>query len=76
MRTTLNIDDDVYADAREIAAAEKRSLGAVISSLARKGLITPRSAQGVRNGVPLLPLRSDARPVTPEFVRRLRDESE
>jgi len=45
MRTTLDIDDDVVAAAREMAAQDRRSLGSVISELARRGLrllLTPR----------------------------------
>ncbi|MDO5699180.1 MAG: antitoxin [Dermatophilus congolensis] len=38
MRTTLSIDDDVLADARDIARAEGRSLGAVVSDLMRRAL--------------------------------------
>jgi hypothetical protein len=37
MRTTLDIDDDVLQTAKEMAAKEKRSAGAVISDLARRG---------------------------------------
>ncbi|ORW74361.1 hypothetical protein AWC22_23535 [Mycobacterium riyadhense] len=40
MRTTLDMDDDVVAAARELAAGERRSVGAVISELARRGLVT------------------------------------
>lgn len=38
MRTTLQLDDDVLDAARALAAAERRSLGAVISELARRAL--------------------------------------
>lgn len=38
MRTTLQIDDDVLAEARQMALAQGRSVGAVISDLARHGL--------------------------------------
>jgi len=38
VRTTLNIDDDVVTAARELAEAERRSLGSVLSDLARRGL--------------------------------------
>jgi len=37
MRTTLDIDDDVVVAAKELAAGERRSLGSVISELARRG---------------------------------------
>lgn len=38
MRTTLLIHDDVYETARRRAFDERRSLGDVISELARRGL--------------------------------------
>ena len=38
MRTTLDLDADVVGAARELAAAQRRSLGSVISELARRGL--------------------------------------
>lgn len=74
MRTTLAIDDDVLAAAKGLATLQGRSVGEVISSLAREAL-TPRDlASETRNGVPLLPLRPDAKPVTMEMVNALRDE--
>ncbi|MGB9032687.1 MAG: hypothetical protein WCC27_21360 [Acidobacteriaceae bacterium] len=74
MRTTLAIDDDVLAAAKGLAASEGKSIGEVISSLARKGLAPRNRHQKTRNGVPLLPRRPDGRPVTMELVNRLRDE--
>jgi len=44
MRTTLVIDDDVLAAAGELAAAEQKSVGAVLSALARKALLPAESA--------------------------------
>lgn len=74
MRTTLAIDDDVLAAAKGLASAQRKSVGEVISALARQAL-QPRAACGTtRNGVPLLPLRAGATPVTLELVNRLRDE--
>ncbi|MFT4101232.1 MAG: CopG family transcriptional regulator [Burkholderiaceae bacterium] len=75
MRTTLAIDDDVLAAARHLAERDRKSVGEVISMLARQGLA--RGAQGARaerNGIPLLPSRRDAARVTPELVNQLRDE--
>lgn len=75
MRTTLAIDDDVLAAAKHLAEREKKSLGEVISALARQGLARgTRSARSERNGVPLLPSRKGAVPVTLELVNQLRDE--
>ena len=75
MRTTLVIDDDVLEAARCLAAEEHKSLGEIVSGLARRGL-TPApwtAPAGTRNGIPLLRRSSGARPVTPELVKRLFD---
>jgi len=74
MRTTLTIDDDVLAAAREMATTENKSVGEVISSLARVALRPPPSRRETRNGVPLLPVRSGAPRVTSELVRKLQEE--
>ena len=74
MRTTLAIDDDVLLAAKEMAAMEHKSVGEVISSLARLTLRPNPSGQGTRNGVPLLAVRRDAPRVTSELVRQLQEE--
>lgn len=74
MRTTLAIDDDVLAAAKGLAARQRKSLGEVISALARQALKPQPGAGKTRNGIPLLPVRSGTIPVTPELVNRLRDE--
>ena len=72
-RTTLTLDDDVLARARQLADATGESLGAVISDLARESL-TRRTAGETRNGILLVPVRSAGTVVTLEDVNRLRDE--
>ena len=75
MRTTLAIDDDVLAAAKHLAEREQRSIGDVISTLARQGLTRGvRSNKTERNGIPLLPSRKAAVPVTLELINQLRDE--
>ena len=75
MRTTLAIDDDVLAAAKHLAEREHRSVGEVISSLARQGLVRgSRTNRLERNGIPLLSSRKPAVPVTMELVNQLRDE--
>ena len=76
MRTTLAIDDDVLAAARSMASVQRKSVGEIISSLARQALRPSPGARPrrTRNGLPLLPLREGAGPVTLELVNRLRDE--
>jgi hypothetical protein len=75
MRTTLAMDDDVLAAAKGLAARQRISVGAAISALARQTL-QQSSRTGpvdVRDGIPLLPLRPDATPVTLELVNQLRE---
>ncbi len=72
MRTTLEIDDEVVAAARELAAIEGRSLGSVVSDLARKGL-TPAKVDS-EDGLPVIRVPAGSTPITPEMVRRALDE--
>ena len=74
MRTTLVIDDDILSAAKEMAAVEKKSVGEVLSSLARRALSPAESKSRTRNGVPLLKVRKGAQRVTSELVRRLRED--
>lgn len=73
MRTTLAIDDDVLTAARQLAEQQHRTVGDVISDLARRALRRPVKT-GERNGIPLLKPRSDAL-VTLDVVNALRDEA-
>ena len=74
MRTTLTIDDDVLEAARALAERDRKTVGEVISELAREAMAPKGESLKMRNGFPLLPVRKDARPVTTEMVNRLRDE--
>ena len=74
MLTTLAIDDDVLAAAREIASTQKKSLDEVISTLSRAALCPTPSERKTRNGVPLLAVRAGAPRVTSEMVRQLQEE--
>lgn len=73
MITTVSIDDDVLLSAKAIAGQQGRSLGEVISELARRSLKRP-ACQAKRNGIPLLTSRPDSLPVTMNLVNTLRDE--
>ena len=73
MRTTLAIDDDVLAAAKGLARQHRKTIGEVVSDLARQSLRRPM-AQRERNGVPLLPVSSTKAIVTLEIVNALRDE--
>jgi len=74
VRTTLTIDDDVLDAARGLAERDRKSVGEVISRLARASLTNPVSGLRYRNGVPLLPTKNPHIRVTLEMVNRLRDE--
>ncbi len=74
MRTTLAIDDDVLAAAKELAATQRKSVGEVISALARRALCPAEPSRKTRNGVPLLPVTPRTPRVTSELVRQLNEE--
>jgi hypothetical protein len=73
VRTTLAIDDDVLSAARKLADQQHRTVGDVISELARRALRRPVKG-GERNGIPLLTPKSDTM-VTLDVVNALRDEA-
>ena len=76
MRTTLALDDDVFAYARAHAQRERISLGEAVSRLAREGIVAqnqPRAIQGKpRSKYALLPARDET--ITTEHVRALMDQ--
>lgn len=72
MRTTLAIDDDILAAARAIAERDQRSIGQVVSELARRGMQSRSRAAKYRGGFPVLPRRGVV--VTLDLVNELRDE--
>ncbi len=69
MRTTLTIDDDVLRAVRSIASEEGRTMGKVISELARKGL-RPEPAPASDGDFPVFEVSSAVEPLTPEMVDR------
>jgi hypothetical protein len=73
MRTTLTIDDDVLDAAKAIAERRNRTVGEVLSELARIAL-RPPELRSVRNGIPLLPQGEGSHVVTPALVKALQDE--
>lgn len=67
MRTTLDIDDDVLAVARELARVGGQSLGSVVSELSRRGLTPGRVDAG--GELPVIRVPSGTPPLTPALVR-------
>jgi hypothetical protein len=75
MRTTVTIDDDVLEAARSLSRAEGKSLGEVISELARRGL-APRPQRAAEDGFPVFSVPSGAKPITLEIVHKALEETE
>jgi hypothetical protein len=85
MRTTLDIADDILFAAKELALREKKSLGQVISDLARSAFATPATPYAAGDvlappkaserlaayGIHPLPKRGGI--VSNELINRLRD---
>ncbi len=83
MRTTLDLDDDVLASAKEIAQRENKTAGQVLSALARQaltqGLPSPRAGATVRSGAAAFgfkPFAQRGAVVTNDIIRKLRDEAD
>jgi hypothetical protein len=85
MRTTLDIDDDILAAAKELGRAEGKTAGQVISDLVRQAITAP-TQQGLHGqpglseepavfaGIwPTLPNRQGVI-ITPQLVRGIQDE--
>jgi hypothetical protein len=74
VRTTLNLDDDVLLTARDRARREGRSIGEVISELARDALTgrTPEPSGEQAHG--FRPLPSRGRPVSNAVIDDLRED--
>ena len=76
MRTTIDIADDVLQAAKERARYEKKTVGQMISELARRGLTSPPEIGAVRepkavHGV--RPFAPRGRLVTNELIEKLRE---
>ena len=77
MRTTVDIDDDVLLAAKDLARREKKSVGFVLSELARKGLNgAPASGEDpvTDTSYGFRPWPRRGKPVTNELIDRLRDD--
>ena len=75
MRTTIDIADDVLQAAKERARYEKKTVGQMISELARRALTTPLETSAVREPKAVYgvrPFASRGRLVTNEQIDKLR----
>jgi hypothetical protein len=74
VRTTVDLDDDILAAARSLARAQGRSMGAVLSALARRGLADDTQITAPTGGFPVFDVPAGGRPITSEMVRAAQDE--
>jgi len=78
MRTTINLDDDVYQLATLYANGRGMTLGAAVGELVRKANATPGSTPGseririAANGLPVFGSRG--RVITPEMVKEAQED--
>lgn len=74
MRTTLSIDDDIMEAARSLASHQSRTVGEVVSDLARKGLMERSNLAKSVQGIPVFKVSKRATPLTLERVKSDEDE--
>jgi hypothetical protein len=77
VRTTLDIADDVLQAAKERAKRERKTLGAMISELARRALTTPQDSLSVKEPKAVFGIKPFAQRggiVTNELIDKLRDD--
>lgn len=73
MRTTLNIEDEVFYSAKSLAGQGHISIGDAFMELACRGLQQPRVGQS-KNGFPCFYQSAGAEPITLECTLELEDE--
>jgi hypothetical protein len=73
VRTTLDIDPVILNAAKDLASHTRRSVGAVMSELARRGLESgkARAAEGLRNGFPVFAVAPGTPPATSDVVKQI-----
>ena len=78
MRTTLDIDEEVLRADKELARQQGRSIGQVLSDLARQGLrgaAAPSSTDTSESFYGFRPIAATGNPVSNETIDLLREES-
>lgn len=73
MRTTINIDDEVYIIAKHLAQTNNHSIGDTISELVRKGL-DRELPKFEAEDFPIIPTRNTGKKITNEFINKIREE--
>lgn len=76
MRTTVDLEEDILRVAKHLAEERGQSLGRVLSDLARRGLQPSPNFTAQQGGIPVLPRKPDAKPVTSQHVKELLEAEE
>ncbi|MGQ0776968.1 MAG: CopG family transcriptional regulator [Pseudonocardiales bacterium] len=74
MRTTLNLDEDILLAVKERARRERRSVGEVLSELARQALAARQPGQPGKEFHGFRPLPARGRPVSNAVIDQLRED--
>ena len=75
MRTTLNLDDDVYELVRFYAESRSEPVGKVVSELVRRAIRAPLRTR-IEGGFHVVDLPPNTPPVTTEDVKRFEFDDE
>jgi hypothetical protein len=77
MRTNVTLEDDIYEQAVNYAAAKNLTLGKALGELVRRGNSAPpppsRLVQGA-NGLLVMPSRRGGKKITQDMVNKAREE--
>ena len=74
VRTTINLDDDVFPLIKQYAESRRVPLGRAASELLRRGLAAKRPTRAV-NGLTVFELPAESPQVTTQQVRRLEEDA-
>lgn len=74
MRTTIDLPDDLHAQAVALARDTHQSLSQTVATLVRRGLSTSGAGETARSARTGLPVTHLGRTITTEDVRRLEDD--
>ena len=70
MRTTINLDDDVFGEVKQYAETRSVALGRAVSDLLRRGLAAPLPTQ-IKNGIHVVVLPPGSSAVDSDRVKKL-----
>ncbi len=74
MRTTIDLPEDLHAQAVALARDTHQSLSQAVAALIRRGLDTGGGGEVVRSARTGLPVTHVGRMITTEDIRRLEDD--